>query len=75
MAIPGVITAQTGAVQFNAPNFCNYSQFVGGTNATHHALMNYSPAMNKLGRVFMVRPPGVLLKMFGGSDGNLYNHN
>lgn len=75
MAIPGVITAQTGAVQFNAPNFCNYSQFVGGTNATHHALMNYSPAMNKLGRVFMVRPPRVLLKMFGGSDGNLYNPN
>ena len=64
MAIPGVITSQTGGRQFNAPNLTKYSMFVGGTNATHHALRNYSPMLNGFGRLFMVRPPYAILKMF-----------
>lgn len=73
MAIPGVITAQTGGRTFDAPDLTKYSLFVGGNNATHHALKNYSPMLNSFGRLFMVRPPIALLKMFGGSDANLYS--
>lgn len=72
--IPGIITSQTGGKQYNGRNMTNYSMFVGGTNATHHALMNYSPALNNFGRLFMVRPPYVLLKMFGGDNpGKMYS--
>lgn len=73
MAIPGVITAQTGGRQFNAPDFTKYSMFVGGVNATNHALRNYSPQMNQFGRLFVVRPPYAILKMFAGHDANLYS--
>ena len=73
MAIPGVITAQTGGRTFDAPDLTKYSMFVGGTNATHHALRNYSPLLNGFGRLFMVRPPYAILKMFAGSDANLYS--
>lgn len=73
MAIPGVITSQTGGKQFDGANMTKYSMFVGGTNATHHALMNYSPMLNGFGRLFMVRPPIALLKMFAGSDDLLYS--
>lgn len=73
MAIPGVITSQTGGRQFDAPNFTKYSGFVGGVNATHHALRNYSPLLNGFGRLFMVRPPLAILKMFAGSDAMLYS--
>ena len=71
--IPGIITAQTGGRQFDAPDFTKYSMFVGGTNATNHALRNYSPMLNGFGRLFMVRPPYAVLKMFAGSDANLYS--
>lgn len=73
MAIPGVITSQTGGRQFDAPNFTKYSMFVGGTNATNHALRNYNPMLNGFGRLFMVRPPYAILKMFAGSDDKLYS--
>lgn len=73
MAIPGVITAQTGGRQFDAPNLTKYSLFVGGVNATHHALSNYSPLMNGFGRLFMVRPPKAILHMFAGGGANLYS--
>lgn len=73
MAIPGVITAQTGGRQFDAPDLTKYSMFVGGTNATHHALRNYSPMLNGFGRLFMVRPPKAILKMFAGQDAYLYS--
>ena len=73
MAIPGVITAQTGGRQFDAPDLTKYSMFVGGVNATHHALRNYSPMLNGFGRLFMVRPPYAILKMFAGHDANLYS--
>ena len=73
MAIKGVITSQTGARQFDAPNLTKYSMFIGGTNATHHALKNYSPLMNGFGRLFMVRQPYAISKMFAGSDANLYS--
>lgn len=75
MAIPGVITSQTGGRQFDAPDLTKYSMFVGGTNATHHALRNYSPLLNGFGRLFMVRPPKAILKMFAGSDAYLYDRN
>lgn len=75
MAIPGVITSQTGGRQFDAPDLTKYSMFVGGTNATHHALRNYSPMLNGFGRLFMVRPPKAILKMFAGSDAYLYDKN
>lgn len=71
--IPGIITAQTGGRQFNAPDFTKYSMFVGGVNATHNALRNYSPLMNQFGRLFMVRPPYAMLKMFAGHDSMLYS--
>lgn len=74
MAISGVITSQTGGRQFNAPNFTKYSMFVGGTNATHHALENYSPMLNGYGRLFMVRSPLAIAKMFAGGD-DIYNTN
>lgn len=73
MAIPGVITAQTGGRQFNAPNLTKYSMFVGGTNATHHALNQYSPLLNGYGRLFMVRAPYAVQKMFAGHDAYLYS--
>ena len=73
MAIPGVITAQTGGRTFDAPDLTKYSMFVGGANATHHALRNYSPLLNGFGRLFMVRPPYAILKMFAGSDDKLYS--
>ena len=75
MAIPGIITSQTGNRQFNSPNFTNYSGFEGGVNATNKALKEYSPLMNGFGRIFVVRPPLAILKMFAGSDANLYNPN
>lgn len=74
MALPNVITSQTGGRQFDAPDFTKYSMFVGGTNATHHALRNYSPLMNGFGRLFMVRTPLAIAKMFAGGD-DLYNTN
>ncbi len=74
MPAPKVITAQTGGRQFNAPDLVKYSMFVGGANATHHALLNYSPMLNGFGRLFMVRPPKAILRMFaGGNDADLYN--
>lgn len=73
MAIPGVITSQTGGREFDGKDLTKYSMFVGGTNATHHALRNYSPLLNGFGRLFMVRPPKAILKMFAGHDSNLYS--
>lgn len=74
MAIPGVITAQTGGRQFDRPDITKYSLFVGGVNATRNALENYSPLMNGFGRLFMVRPPKAILHMFAGqSDGDVYS--
>ena len=73
MAIKGVITSQTGGRQFDGSEITKYSGFVGGVNATHHALLNYSPMLNGFGRLFMVRPPYAILKMFAGSDANLYS--
>ena len=73
MPIPGVITAQTGGRQFDAPDITKYSLFVGGVNATHHALSNYSPLVNGFGRLFMVRPPKAIIHMFAGGAANLYS--
>ena len=73
MAIPTVVSSQTGAHRFNAPNFTKYSYFVGGVNATHHALENYSPLMNGFGRLFMVRTPKAIAKMFGGGAAQMYS--
>ena len=73
MAITGVISSQTGAHRFEAPNFTKYSLFAGGVNATHHALENYSPLMNGFGRLFMVRTPFAIAKMFGGGAANMYS--
>ncbi len=72
MALSNVITSQTGGRQFDAPDLTKYSMFVGGTNATHHALRNYSPMLNGFGRLFMVRTPYAIAKMFAGSD-DIYN--
>ena len=73
MAIKTVITAQTANRQFDAPDFNKYSMFVGGTNATHHALRNYSPQQSSYGRLFMVRVPHIVAKMFAGGD-DIYNN-
>lgn len=75
MAIGSVITAQTGGRQFDAPDLMKYSMFVGGTNATHHALRNYSPMLNGFGRLFMVRPPKAIATMFGGGAAGMYSSN
>lgn len=74
MAISSVITSQTGGRQFDAPEFTNYSLFVGGVNATHNALRNYSPMVNGYGRLFMVRQPQAIAHYFAGGD-DLYNVN
>jgi len=73
MGIPGVITSQTGGRQYDGADMTNYSMFVGGVNATHHALRNYSPLLNGFGRLFMVRPPLAILKMFAGNDAYLFS--
>lgn len=73
MAIPGVITSQTGGRLFDGQDITKYSLFVGGVNATHHALRNYSPMLNGFGRLFMVRSPKAILKMFAGSDAYLFS--
>lgn len=76
MAIDGVITSQTGGRQFDGTNLTKYSMFVGGVNATNNALRQYSPLVNGYGRLFMVRPPYALLKIFaGGRDADLYSSN
>ena len=67
----GVITSQTGGREFNRKEITNYSLFVGGVNATHHALENYSPMLNGYGRLFMVRPPEVIQYMFAPSSGEI----
>ena len=41
--IDGVITSQSGARQFDGTDITKYSLFVGGVNATNHALRQYSP--------------------------------
>ena len=68
--IPNVITAQTGGREFNRPDITKYSLFVGGVNATHHALENYTPQLNGYGRLFMVRPPKAIQYMFTGGNNN-----
>jgi hypothetical protein len=73
MAIPNVITSQTGGRQYNAPDMTKYSMFVGGVNATHHALRNYSPMLNGFGRLFMVRVPHIIAHMFAGNPAYLYS--
>jgi len=73
MAINGVITSQTGARQFNPSDFTKYSMFVGGVNATHHALSNYSPLMNSFTRLFMVRVPFVIARMFSSGPNDMYS--
>lgn len=73
MAIDGIITSQTGARQFKPKNFTNYSYFVGGVNATNHALRNYSPLLNNFGRLFMVRCPNAIQRMFAGPASNMYS--
>lgn len=67
-----VITGQTGARQFNGSGITDYSLFVGGVNATHHALSKYSPLMNGFGRLFMVRAPKILLQYFAVNQ-NMYS--
>ena len=73
MAINGVISSQTGARQFNPPDFTKYSMFVGGVNSTHHALQNYSPLMNSFTRCFMVRVPFVIARMFASGPNDMYS--
>lgn len=70
-----VITAQTGGHDFSGKDLTKYSLFVGGVNATHHALKNYSPLMNGFGRLFMVRPPKAIQRMFAESSGEIYSDN
>lgn len=67
-----VITGQTGARQFNGKGITDYSLFVGGVNATHHALAKYSPLMNGFGRLFMVRSPKILSQYFAVNQ-NMYS--
>jgi len=71
--LPNIIHSQTGARKFDGTNLTKYSLFVGGVNATHHALRNYSPMVNGFGRLFMVRPPKVLLQIFAGASDNWYS--
>ena len=73
MSINSVITSQTGARQFNPSDFTKYSMFVGGVNATHHALSNYSPLMNSFTRLFMVRVPFVIARMFASGPNDMYS--
>lgn len=74
MAISSVITSQTGGRQFDGKDLTKYSGFVGGLNATHHALENYSPLLNGFGRLFMVRQPKAIATYFAGGD-NMYDPN
>ena len=48
--------------------------FVGGLNATNHALKNYSPLLNGYGRLFMVRPPKAIARMFSDSAANIWSN-
>lgn len=74
MAIPNVITSQTGGRQFDGKNITKYSMFVGGVNATNNALRQYTPLVNGYCRLFMVRPPYAIMNIFaGGEPGNLYS--
>lgn len=74
MGVPGVITSQTGGREFDGTDLTKYSGFVGGLNATHHALLNYSPLLNGFGRLFMVRQPKAIASYFAGGD-DMYNPN
>ena len=72
--IDGVITSQSGARQFDGTDITKYSLFVGGVNATNHALRQYSPLVNGFCRLFMVRPPFALMHiMAGGNPANYYS--
>lgn len=76
MAIPNVITSQSGGRQFDGTNLTKYSMFVGGVNATNNALRQYTPLVNGYCRLFMVRPPYAIMNIFAGGDaGNLYSSN
>lgn len=71
--ISGVITSQTGGRRFNGKDFLKYSHFVGGLNSTHHSLLQYSPQHGGYHRLFMVRPPKVVIDYFGGKDDHKYS--
>ena len=74
MAIPNVITSQSGGRQFDGTNLTKYSMFVGGVNATNNALRQYTPLVNGYCRLFMVRPPYAIMNIFAGGDaGKLYS--
>lgn len=75
MPISNVITSQSGGRRFDVPDFTKYSYFEGGVNATHHALRNYSPQINGFGRLFMVRSPFAILRMFASRDSEMYDAN
>ena len=64
MAIPIVITSQSGGRQFDGTNLTKYSMFVGGVNATNNALRQYTPLVNGYCRLFMVRPPYAIMNIF-----------
>ena len=74
MAIPNVITSQSGGRQFDGTNLTKYSMFVGGVNATNNALRQYTPLVNGYCRLFMVRPPYAIMNIFaGGNSAYLYS--
>lgn len=57
MANNGINTIQTGIHQHNNDDLLKYALFMGGTNVTHDALINYDPLINGFYRLFMVRKP------------------
>lgn len=61
-------TIQSGAHEHLDDNLTKYSLMMGGLNVTHDALVQYDPLITGYGRLFMVRKPQVLTKLFDGSE-------
>lgn len=57
-----VNTIQTGIHGHYNSSLTQYALFMGGTNVTHDALMNYDPLIGGFYRLFMVRKPMFLTR-------------
>lgn len=60
--MPDINTIQSGIRQHVNQDLTKYALFMGGTNVTHDALLNYDPLIGGFYRLFMVRKPMFLTK-------------
>ncbi len=58
------LTIQHNAHQYKGDNVDKYSLMLGGLNVTHEALAQYDPLITGYGRLFMVRTPAFMNRLY-----------